>query len=206
MAGATAPAERRFLKTLHETAVREPISWRGMLVLSAFWFAIAYVMQPLGSTIIPVLVGDFITHPTALQVGPAMLHLDINTYVAILDTFGAVFAIVWQPAIGALSDNHTAGIGRRRPLFCTLAGTALYPQQVRTTLTRLAARAGIDKRVHPHGLRHAHAAHLNRAGVPITTIVRQLGHANLADTSRYLQSLGQDEHLARVQTINWQSP
>ena len=117
MAGATAPAERRFLKTLHETAVREPISWRGMLVLSAFWFAIAYVMQPLGSTIIPVLVGDFITHPTALQVGPATLHLDINTYVAILDTFGAVFAIVWQPAIGALSDNHTAGIGRRRPFI-----------------------------------------------------------------------------------------
>src|SRR5947209_9038981 len=117
MAGATAPAERRFLKTLHETAVREPISWRGMLVLSAFWFAIAYVMQPLGSTIIPVLVGDFITHPTALQVGPATLHLDINTYVAILDTFGAAFAIVWQPAIGALSDNHTAGIGRRRPFI-----------------------------------------------------------------------------------------
>src|SRR5207245_1606028 len=91
------------------------------------------------------------------------------------------------------------------PLFCTLAGTPLYPQQVRTTLTRLAERAGIDKRVHPHGLRHAHAAHLDRSGVPITTIVRQLGHANLAVTSRYLQSLGQEEHLARVQTINWQS-
>jgi len=110
-------------------------------------------------------------------------------------------------AIGRWLDRRAhLGIGRRRPLFCTLAGTALYPQQVRTTLTRLAARAGIDKRVHPHGLRHAHAAHLNRAGVPITTIVRQLGHANLADTSRYLQSLGQDEHLARVQTINWHSP
>jgi hypothetical protein len=41
--------------------------------------------------------------------------------------------------------------------------------------------------------------------VPITTIVRQLGHANLAVTSRYLQSLGQEEHLARVQAINWHS-
>ena len=110
-------------------------------------------------------------------------------------------------AIGRWLDRRAhLGIGRRRPLFCTLAGTALYPQQVRATLTRLGERAGIDKRVHPHGLRHAHAAHLDRAGVPITTIVRQLGHANLAVTSRYLQSLGQDEHLARVQTINWQSP
>ncbi|HEX9529521.1 MAG TPA: site-specific integrase [Acidimicrobiales bacterium] len=110
-------------------------------------------------------------------------------------------------AIGRWLDRRAhLGIGRRRPLFCTLAGTALYPQQVRATLTRLGERAGIDKRVHPHGLRHAHAAHLDRSGVPITTIVRQLGHANLAVTSRYLQSLGQDEHLARVQTINWQSP
>ena len=110
-------------------------------------------------------------------------------------------------AIGRWLDRRAhLGIGRRRPLFCTLAGTALYPQQVRATLTRLGERAGIDKRVHPHGLRHAHAAHLDRAGVPVTTIVRQLGHANLAVTSRYLQSLGEEEHLARVQTINWQSP
>ena len=110
-------------------------------------------------------------------------------------------------AIGRWLDRRAhLGIGRRRPLFCTLAGTALYPQQVRATLTRLGERAGIDKRVHPHGLRHAHAAHLDRSGVPITTIVRQLGHANLAVTSRYLQSLGQDEHLARVQGIDWQSP
>jgi site-specific recombinase XerD len=109
-------------------------------------------------------------------------------------------------AIGRWLDRRQhLRIGRRQPLFCTLAGKALYPQQVRTTLTRLAERAGIDKRVHPHGLRHAHAAHLDRSGVPITTIVRQLGHANLAVTSRYLQSLGQEEHLARVQAINWQS-
>jgi site-specific recombinase XerD len=108
-------------------------------------------------------------------------------------------------AIGRWLDRRAhVGIGRRRPLFCTLAGKALYPQQVRATLTRLAGRAGIDKRVHPHGLRHAHAAHLDRSGVPITTIVRQLGHANLAVTTRYLQTLGQEEHLARVQTINWQ--
>ena len=116
MASVNAARRRPFLRTLHETAVRERISWRGMLVLSAFWFAIAYVMQPLSGTIIPLLVKHFTT-PTNLQLGPASLHLDVNTYVAILDTVGAAFAIVWQPAIGALSDNHRAAIGRRRPFI-----------------------------------------------------------------------------------------
>jgi MFS family permease len=37
--------------------------------------------------------------------------------VAILDTVGAAFAIVWQPAIGALSDINQSGIGRRRPFI-----------------------------------------------------------------------------------------
>lgn len=116
MASVSASPRPPFLRTLHETAVRERISWRGMLVLSAFWFAIAYVMQPLSGTIIPILVKHF-TSPTTLQLGPANLHLDINTYVAVLDTVGAAFAIVWQPAIGALSDNHRAAIGRRRPFI-----------------------------------------------------------------------------------------
>ena len=114
MASAATPVTRGFLKTLHETAVRERISWRGMLVLSAFWFAIAYVMQPLGGNLIPLLVTRF-THPMTFHLGPAGIPLDVNTYVSVLDTVGAAFAIVWQPAIGALSDNSSFALGRRRP-------------------------------------------------------------------------------------------
>ena len=105
---------RRFLRTLHETATRDRISWRGMLVLSAFWFAIAYTMQPLGGNIIPLLVARF-THPMTAHLGPLALPLDVNTYVSALDTIGAAFAIIWQPAIGALSDNSRFTLGRRRP-------------------------------------------------------------------------------------------
>ena len=114
---ATAVGERRrFLRTLHETATRERISWRGMLVLSSFWFAIAYTVQPLGGNIIPLLVTRF-THPMTAHLGPLAIPVDVNTYVAILDTFGAAFAIVWQPAIGALSDVNRSRIGRRRPFI-----------------------------------------------------------------------------------------
>ncbi len=108
--------ERRVLKTLHESAVRRHLSWRSMLVLSSFWFAIAYVMQPLGGTIIPLLVARF-THPMTAHLGPIAFPLDVNTYVSMLDTIGAAFAIVWQPAIGAISDNSRFELGRRRPFI-----------------------------------------------------------------------------------------
>src|SRR5258708_23727199 len=108
--------ERGVLKTLHESAVRRHLSWRSMLVLSSFWFAIAYVMQPLGGTIIPLLVARF-THPMTAHLGPIAFPLDVNTYVSMLDTIGAAFAIVWQPAIGAISDNSRFELGRRRPFI-----------------------------------------------------------------------------------------
>ncbi|MEA2023536.1 MAG: hypothetical protein U9N79_04500, partial [Actinomycetota bacterium] len=37
------------------------------------------------------------------------------------------------------------------PLFCTFKGGPMNPSQVRLLLSRLARRAGIQKRVHPHG-------------------------------------------------------
>lgn len=103
-----------------------------------------------------------------------------------------------------LARRAELGIPRRAPLFCTLTGSkALYPQQVRTTLQRLADRAGVDKRVHPHGLRHLFAVTLDRQGVPVTTIQYMLGHASLSITTRYLSGLGQEEHLERVRKVQW---
>jgi site-specific recombinase XerD len=54
---------------------------------------------------------------------------------------------------------------------------------------KLAAKAGVDKRVHPHGLRHAHAYELTMEGVEMPIIQRQLGHTSLATTDRYLNHI-----------------
>jgi MFS family permease len=116
MAGILQAGERGLLRTLHESAAQKHLSWRGMLVLSSFWFAIAYVMQPLGGNIIPLLVDRF-TDPMTIRLGPLAIGADVNTYVSALDTLGAAFAILWQPAIGAISDNSRFELGRRRPFI-----------------------------------------------------------------------------------------
>ena len=43
-------------------------------------------------------------------------------------------------------------------LFCTLKGDRLSNRYIRNLLHRLAGQAWLDRRVHPHGLRHTYAA------------------------------------------------
>ncbi len=78
---------------------------------------------------------------------------------------------------------------RNGPLFCTLAGGPVSDQYVRNLLHRLGRRAAVEKRVHPHGLRHTYAVELERAGVPVSQISKLLGHSSIAVTSRYLDHL-----------------
>jgi site-specific recombinase XerD len=75
------------------------------------------------------------------------------------------------------------------PLFCKLNGGQMDPSDVRKMLRRLAVRAGISKRVHPHGLRHTHAYELAMEDVLMPIIQRQLGHSSLQSTSVYLSPI-----------------
>lgn len=87
-----------------------------------------------------------------------------------------------------LDTRKALGIHGRH-LFCTLDGGPLSDDYVRGLLRRLGAKAGISKRVHPHGLRHTFAVELEDAGTPVTTISKLLGHSSVAVTARYLDHL-----------------
>jgi site-specific recombinase XerD len=84
-----------------------------------------------------------------------------------------------------LDRRAALGINGRQPVFCTLQGEPVKAAYVRTLLPRLARKAGIDKRVHAHGLRHTHAFELASENTPIHVIQAQLGHSSLATTDRY---------------------
>jgi site-specific recombinase XerD len=94
-------------------------------------------------------------------------------------------------------------IKRAAPLFCTLAGSDVKAEYVRAMLKRIAIKAGIDKRVHPHGLRHAHAVELAQEGVPMNLISRQLGHSNLGVTSKYLAGIHPKQVVDAMRGREW---
>ena len=74
-------------------------------------------------------------------------------------------------------------------LITTLAENRQYNgSAVRKTLDKLAAVAGIQKRVYPHLLRHSLATNLLSRGVGILTIQSILGHKHLQSTLIYAHS------------------
>jgi site-specific recombinase XerD len=102
-----------------------------------------------------------------------------------------------------LDCRERLGIPRRRPIFCTLAGAGLDDSYVRHLMPRLATRAGIDKRVHAHGLRHTHAAELAGEGLPMNLVQAQLGHASLATTDRYLRHIAPAALVEAMRRRTW---
>jgi integrase/recombinase XerD len=71
-------------------------------------------------------------------------------------------------------------------LFEGLDHKPLHPRMVGKVVELAAKRAGIDKRVSPHTLRHTFATHLLEQNVNIRVIQKLLGHANIKTTTIYL--------------------
>lgn len=106
-----------------------------------------------------------------------------------------------------LDKRAAIGLGGRVPLFCTISQNAwarpLRAAYVRSNLKRLAAKAGIEKRVHPHGLRHTFAYELANEGTPLHLIQAQLGHDSLATTDRYVRHIAPVALVAAMRARSW---
>jgi len=101
-----------------------------------------------------------------------------------------------RSAAQALTRRAGAGV-------CTLAGGRVDASYVRHLLPRLAARAGLDRRVHAHGLRHTYASELARERTPINVIRDALGHTSLAVTDRYLRNVAPMHVIDTIRARRW---
>jgi len=103
-----------------------------------------------------------------------------------------------------LDRRERLGLNGHHPLFCTLDGRSMHASYVRTLMPRLAKKAGIEKRVHPHGLRHTYAYELSVAeGKPAPLIQAALGHSSLATTDRYLRHIAPAELIETMRSREW---
>ena len=79
-----------------------------------------------------------------------------------------------------IERRQALGYSGHKPLFCAIkregGGGPLATSDPRELLPELGKKAGLTRRVHPHGLRHSRAKELADAGVPAYLIRDALGH------------------------------
>lgn len=171
---------------------------------------------PLGvrnRALVSLLVGSGARISEALSLYPRDVLADGS--LRLRTTKGSKPRVVWlQPEARPLLDawlEKRAGLGLngRQPVFCSVAsgtkartpGQPMDPSYVRRLLPQLAEKAGIDKRVHAHGLRHTHATTLLAKRAPLGIISGQLGHASAATTDAYLAKIAPADRLAALDAL-----
>jgi integrase/recombinase XerC len=99
--------------------------------------------------------------------------------------------LMGKPAAEAVSNYLAQGrprlLGEKKTnaLFINRYGQRLPERRVQKMLEEYAKQAGIEKRVHPHILRHTFATHLLDGGADLRVVQELLGHAQLSSTQIY---------------------
>jgi integrase/recombinase XerD len=115
-------------------------------------------------------------------------HMDVVGNRVTLQGKGNKVRTVWVPTtisddLRSLRMNNEADDA---PVFKSYRGRPLDERNARQVVGQSADEAGL--KMTPHYFRHAHASHALDNGCAIHTLAENLGHANVATTSRYLHA------------------
>lgn len=164
----TEPEKRRLLKELHDRA--NPLAKRDRIIFELF-----------------------------LGTGSRLSEL-VNLDVDDVDLDGKHIRIVGKGGVpqvkfikSSLRSALRAYLAERRraddsscpALFLSLRGTRLCPRQIALRLTHWLVRAGITRKITPHGLRHTFATHLYAKTSDLLLVKRALGHRDISTTEIY---------------------
>lgn len=92
--------------------------------------------------------------------------------------------------------------GKSDYLFTSRKLTQLHPRAVREMIVTYTAKAGIDKNITPHNLRHSFASDLLRNSKNIRIVQKSLGHANISTTQIYTHIIDDELESAMIALSN----
>ena len=134
----------------------------------------------------------------ALALKPSDYDPEKGTLRILKGKGGKMRLVGLDPQAGAILDlwmekrASVIATGRHR-IFCQITqgalGRPIESSYVRHLMKRLAVKAGLDKRVHAHGLRHTMASEMRAENIDIGIISKHLGHSSIATTARYIDHL-----------------
>jgi site-specific recombinase XerD len=178
-------------RLLRACSKRAPSGRRNRALIAVLWRCGLRLGEALALTPKDVDLQEFVVRVQRGKSGRRVVGLDIST---------ALLIEQW------LGNRKRLSISAQQPLFCTLAGRPLDQSYVRHLLPRLAKKAGIDRRVHAHGLRHRFATDLIREGADLITVRDLLGHASAATTQIYLSRIGASGAIEFARQREWSAP
>ena len=153
--------------------------------------------------LIALLYRSGLRNSEAVVLEPKDLDLESGSIRVLHGKGGRARTVGIDPGWAEIVSEWTATrarlrLGRRGAVFVARRNVPLSTVYCRRLLTQLARRAGIERRVHPHGLRNTHAAELRAEDVDIGIISEQFGHRSIATTARYLDHIVPHDVVAAI--------
>jgi integrase/recombinase XerD len=108
--------------------------------------------------------------------------------VTVFGKRGKTRTVLVPQSVWTSLDTLRDAAGEDAAVFRSRRGGHLDPSQIWRIVRRAAVRAGIEKQVSCHWLRHCHCSHALERGANVALVQQTVGHSSVATTGKYLHA------------------